>query len=256
MGITGNDRAWKEELTAGEIFFCLFFGTLLLAKGVGLYDGQGVFRIFLLIASAFWGLKMLTTEWEIREILASAILLLLGWMAYRSSGEKAALVSMMVITGMKGVSVRKVFRTGLVIWTGCFVVTVLLALTGTIEPLMLVHNKAGLGYVIRNSLGYTHPNVLHISYVILLAFWFYTFQWTGKSCGDSLSGKSLYFCVFFELYRLCADSFLSRAFGIYFFSQKKDESRKCAAVVYFPCMCAGLCDRSAGFDGKSIRYRK
>lgn len=182
MGITGNDRAWKEELTAGEIFFCLFFGTLLLAKGVGLYDGQGVFRIFLLIASAFWGLKMLTTEWEIREILASAILLLLGWMAYRSSGEKAALVSMMVITGMKGVSVRKVFRTGLVIWTGCFVVTVLLALTGTIEPLMLVHNKAGLGYVIRNSLGYTHPNVLHISYVILLAFWFYTFQWTGKSC--------------------------------------------------------------------------
>lgn len=46
MGITGNDRAWKEELTAGEIFFCLFFGTLLLAKGVGLYDGQGVFRIF------------------------------------------------------------------------------------------------------------------------------------------------------------------------------------------------------------------
>ena len=33
MGITGNDRAWKEELTAGEIFFCLFFGTLLFAKG-------------------------------------------------------------------------------------------------------------------------------------------------------------------------------------------------------------------------------
>lgn len=180
MGITGNDRAWKEELTAGEIFFCLFFGTLLFAKGVGLYDGQGIFRIFLLIASAFWGLKMLTTEWEIRELLTAVILLLFGWMAYRSSGEKAALVSMMVITGMKGVSVRKVFRTGLVIWTGCFVVTVLLALTGTIEPLMLVHNKAGLGYVIRNSLGYTHPNVLHISYVILLAFWFYTFQWTGK----------------------------------------------------------------------------
>ena len=110
MGITGNDRAWKEELTAGEIFSCLFFGTLLFAKGVGLYDGQGIFRIFLLIASAFWGLKMLTTEWEIRELLTAVILLLLGWMAYRSSGEKAALVSMMVITGMKGVSVRKMFQ--------------------------------------------------------------------------------------------------------------------------------------------------
>ena len=84
MGITGNDRAWKEELTAGEFFFCLFFGTLLLAKGVGLYVGQGIFRIFLLIASGFWCLNMLTTEWEIRELLTAVILLLLGWMAYRS----------------------------------------------------------------------------------------------------------------------------------------------------------------------------
>jgi len=87
MGITGNDRAWKEELTAGEIFFCLFFGTLLFAKGVGLYDGQGIFRIFLLIASAFWGLKMLTTEWEIRELLTAVILLLLGWMASLIRGK-------------------------------------------------------------------------------------------------------------------------------------------------------------------------
>ena len=248
MGITGNDRAWKEELTAGEIFFCLFFGTLLFAKGVGLYDGQGIFRIFLLIASAFWGLKMLTTEWEIRELLTAVILLLLGWMAYRSSGEKAALVSMMVITGMKGVSVRKVFRTGLVIWTGCFVITVLLALTGTMEPLMLkffgIYASECITYFLCN---FTRILVLYVSV---------DREKAAENCGDSLSGKSLYFCIFFELYRLCTDSFLSRAFGIYFFSQKKDESRKCAAVVYFPCMCAGLCDRSSCFDGESIRYRK
>ena len=73
--------------------------------------------------------------------------------------------------------------TGLVIWTGCFVVTVLLALTGTIEPLMLVHNKAGLGYVDTKFLGYTHPNVLHISYVIFTRILvLYVSVDRGKSC--------------------------------------------------------------------------
>ena len=66
------------------------------------------------------------------------------------------------------------------IWTGCFAGMLALSLTGVIEPLMLVHNKMGLGYVIRNSLGYTHPNVLHISYVILIAFWFYVLDLKGR----------------------------------------------------------------------------
>lgn len=51
--------------------------------------------------------------------------------------------------------------------------TIVLALLKQIPDLALVHSKLGLGHIIRWSLGYPHPNVLHISYVILLAFFFY-----------------------------------------------------------------------------------
>ena len=74
---------------------------------------------------------------------------------------------------MKHVPVKRVFKVGAVIWTIAFFGTTILALTRQIPDLALVHSKLGLGHIIRWSLGYTHPNVLHISYVILLVFFFY-----------------------------------------------------------------------------------
>lgn len=162
-----------EKISLQDIFYCLFFGILLFAKGIGLYDGQNSFKVFLLLAGLCWLVKMCLTRFTWKEALAVAALTALGAISYKFSGEKAALISVMVVVGMKDVSVKRVFKVGTVIWSLCFIAMIMLSLTGMIEPLMLVHDKGALGYVIRNSLGYTHPNVLHISYVIFIAFWFY-----------------------------------------------------------------------------------
>lgn len=197
-------------LSLQEIFYYLFFGLLLFAKGIGLYDGQGSFRIFLVLALICWGMKMLLTRWSWREAAAAALLVCFGFAAYRSSGEKAALISVLVVTGMKDIPLRRVFRIGLAVWTPCFFCTLFLALTGVTEPLMLVHEKAGLGYVVRNSLGYTHPNVLHISYMILIAFWFYVFP-PGK--GTVVRAVLAAFCgnFFIFLYSLSYTGFAMTA---------------------------------------------
>lgn len=169
------------ENSWAEVFYCLFFGILLFAKGIGLYDGQNVFKVFLVTAFLCWVMKMLLTRWSVKEVIITSLFVFLGFVSWRVSGEKAAFVSVLVVTGMKDVSVRKVFRTGMVIWTACFFVMIALSLTGIIDPLMLVHDKSGIGFVVRNSLGYTHPNVLHVSYMILLAFWFGSFSWDTRT---------------------------------------------------------------------------
>ena len=177
---------WKKScsdnncISLQELFYCLFFGLLLLAKGIGLYDGQGPFKVFLVAALLCWGIKMALTRWTLREMILVGLGVFLGAVCWRSSGEKAVLVSVLVVAGMKEVSVKRVMKTGLVVWTVCFFAMITLSLAEVTEPLRLIHNKSGIGYVIRNSLGYTHPNVLHISYVILLALWFGTFQWKSK----------------------------------------------------------------------------
>ncbi|MDO4332421.1 MAG: hypothetical protein Q4C58_06985 [Eubacteriales bacterium] len=198
---------WRNTISLQELLFCLFFGILLFAKGIGLYDGQGIFKVFLLLAFLCWFGKMLISSHTVMEDGIIALLVAIGLLVWHFSGEKAALISVLVVTGMKDVSVKRVFQTGLVVWTACFAGTICLALTGVIEPLMLVHNKAGMGFVIRNSLGYTHPNVLHISFVILISFWFYFYA---KSKKGTLAATALAFVgnIYIFLYSLSYTGFI------------------------------------------------
>ena len=80
----------KEGLTVrlGELLYYVFFAGLLFAKGIGLYDGQKSFKIILIVSCVCWAGKMLMTEFERRELLTAVLLLLLGAVVYRVSGDK------------------------------------------------------------------------------------------------------------------------------------------------------------------------
>lgn len=174
-------RQVNNYLSLREICYYLFFFVLLFAKGIGLYDGQKYFVPFLLLAYVFWGIKMCITKYTVKEALFVGMLFLLGILSYWNSGDKSALIAIMTVTGMKDVPVARLFKFGSVIWFFTFSGTVTLVLLGVWPTVQVVHNKGVLGYVIRNSLGMTHPNVLHISYMVLVAFLFLAFQWKGKA---------------------------------------------------------------------------
>lgn len=167
----GSDRG--TGFRAGEIFYYLFFAIMLFAKGIGLYEGMRSFRLCIIAAFICFVVKICLTEHTVGELIQMLVLMALGVLAYRNSGEMAAFIYVLVVVGMKHVPVKRVFKTGAAVWTAAFFSTIILALLKQIPDLALVHSKLGLGHIIRWSLGYPHPNVLHISYVILLAFFFY-----------------------------------------------------------------------------------
>lgn len=171
----------NNQLSAGEVSYICFFCVLLFAKGIGLYDGQKYFIPFLVLAYLFWGIKMCITKYTVKEIFIITVLLLLGVLSYLDSEDKSALIAVMTVVGMKGVKTDKLFKFGGGLWFFTFATTVTLALVGVWPTVQVVHNKGMLGYVIRNSLGMTHPNVLHISYMVLIAFLFLNFRWKGKA---------------------------------------------------------------------------
>lgn len=159
-----------------ELCFYIFFVSLLFAKGIGLYDGQALFKVFLLIALGGWGVKILFTEYTWGEIILCGLLTLLGAVIYLNTHEKGALLCLLLLCGMKGMQVKKVFQAGLVTWIlsfgGLFLVTSL----HLVDSQFKVHDKLGLGRIIRWSLGYAHPNVLHISYLVLACFVVYLLE--------------------------------------------------------------------------------
>lgn len=170
----------KVKISTGEIFFYIFFAVLLGAKGIGWYDGMLQFKVALVISCLFFIAKILTTEHSIVEYLFIIAILLLGSISYITSGDKGLLLCVMLIAGMKEIPVNRIFKVGLVVFGGTFIWRLFFLFTGINKGNFFVHEKMGLGHLFRWTAGYAHPNVFHISYVILIAFIFYIFKFQKK----------------------------------------------------------------------------
>lgn len=166
----------KRNISLSELCFYLFFVSLLFAKGIGLYDGQVSFKIFLLLALAGWVGKMILTQYELYEIPLYILLVTLGGMIYLVSREKGALLVILLLCAFKNMDLKKVFQVGCVTWILSFGSLFLLTSLHIVDSAFKVHDRLGLGRVIRWSLGYAHPNVLHISYFTLVCFLIFLLQ--------------------------------------------------------------------------------
>lgn len=170
----------KLNLSWEELFFYLFFSAMLFTKGLGLIEGQFLFNLGILTGAGCFVIKVILTKYSPAEYFVSALLGMLSIIAYLNSGEKGILFLFMLLLGMKNISVKKVFKLGLCIWTITFWGLILIHLFGLSNDLILAHNKLGLGHILRYSLGFPHPNVLQVSYVIFMMLFFYVFQPKGK----------------------------------------------------------------------------
>lgn len=161
------------RITTGEILYWLFFGTLLLAKGLGFYDGQFVFLLILVFATLCLFIKILIEKYTISEFIKIFVIMLVTGMTYVLSGEKGLLLYGMMMIGMKYVNVKNLFKIGALIWGAAFTFIVIFSSFHMEDTVYKIHEKLGMGHIFRWSLGYPHPNVLQISYIVLAIFVIY-----------------------------------------------------------------------------------
>ena len=55
-------------------------------------------------------------------------------------------------------------------WSICAIVLSIFSFYRLEDTIYRVHSKLGMGHIFRWSLGFTHPNILHITYLALCAF--------------------------------------------------------------------------------------
>ncbi len=163
----------RHTVRLSEICFYVFFVSLLFAKGIGLYDGQTGFKVFFIIALIGWAGKMLLTRYYLWEMLLYAVLVVLGGAIYLTAREKGAFIVILLLCGLKNMDLKKIFQVGLAAWVLSFGILFLLTSLHIIDSAFKVHDRLGMGRIIRWSLGYAHPNVLHISYLVLVCFLVY-----------------------------------------------------------------------------------
>lgn len=164
------------EISLAEACYFGFFILLSVTKGMGLYEGQKLFELLVIPAFLLAIVKILITPYTKRQWVMQILFLLLAVLVLYESHERGILFLTFAVLGMKNISVKKVFHTGLWVWSLCAVVLCIFSFFRLEHTIYRVHDKLGLGYIFRWSLGFTHPNILHITYFTLCALLLYEME--------------------------------------------------------------------------------
>lgn len=161
------------SISIQELFFFAFFILLSITKGLGLYEGQKLFELLTAPALLCGLIKLVVTPYTKRQWIMQAVLLVLTAVTYYHSRERGILFLAFLVLGMKNISVKRVFHVGLWVWSVCAVMLGAFSFFRLEHTIYRVHDKMGLGHIFRWSLGFTHPNILHITYLALCALVLY-----------------------------------------------------------------------------------
>lgn len=172
----GNMKRYEKTITMQEACFYGFFILLSLAKGLGFYEGQKLFYLLVIPGLALGFLKILLTPYTKRQAVLQVLLLALVAVVYYESRQIAIFFVALTVLGMKDISVKKVFHIALWVWAVCAIALSAVSFFFLEHTVYRVHAKMGLGHIFRWSLGFTHPNILHITYLMLCALIIFTME--------------------------------------------------------------------------------
>ena len=176
-----------EPISGVELLY--FIGTAILIglKAIGMEEMQWPFKVMMVVAFACILVKVIIEKHKLIEYVVMALLLVYGIWSIKTSNSYGLLILIFLFIGTKDINIKKLFRCLALEYAVCFVFTTILGLLGVREGVVLVHEKFGTE-LLRRSLGYTHPNVLHITYVILMALLIYALDFHGKKLYQLLIG--------------------------------------------------------------------
>ncbi len=93
-----------------ELSYYLFFGLMVLAKGIGLDSGVRFYYILSAAACLCLGIKLVLTKYSIRQIGAMAFLCIIAFVSYRNSGRLGIVLTVFALIGLKDMELKKLFR--------------------------------------------------------------------------------------------------------------------------------------------------
>lgn len=179
------DGARRKMFSFAEIFYFTFFFILIGIKSTYIELTADV-GYFFLASAVFLALKYLFTDWKVKEIFISLILLTCGFISYLQSGHSVVLVTVAAVAGFKGIDKRRfvkvifAYRVALYIALVAFYNMNMVPGSNELTSGELTVVDGDPVHVLLNhcSLGFTGSNPAHIMFFV--AFAAYLFAFHGK----------------------------------------------------------------------------
>lgn len=126
------------------------------------------FDIALLLSIPFFIIKFISETYTLKELIINTILIALGVISTLLISNTSILIAFCIIIGMKNINYKTLLK--LVFFIRLFTTILLLISVGLgyVSNYSVMRNND----VVRNSLGYTHPNTFGIYCFVLISLWF------------------------------------------------------------------------------------
>lgn len=153
-------------------FFLIFVYFNIFCKGIGLGNDSLFYKSLIVVGVIALFYKIVDEKYRRKEMKFIVILCMIGFSSFLAVGKPTLLLSCMCIVGMKNIDIDKLFKGMFNIRAITFIGIVTLSLLGIIENQSIEMWRSG-GFDVRYSLGFGHPNTLHLSLFILVSLYFY-----------------------------------------------------------------------------------
>lgn len=215
---------------AKELSYYLFFGLMVLAKGIGLDSSVRLYYLLSEAACLCLGAKLVLTKYNRRQIAAMALLCIIAFVSYRNSGRLGIVLTVFALIGLKDMDIKKLFRMGLAIYGCSFAWTVVMAKWGVVHNPLDIHRKGGVELV-RWGMGYSTGNVFHISYFILTVFLCYTWgkRYDVKRMAVLMAGNMAVFLFSLSYTGVIVTTFFLLLF---FYAAKRGEPGRAEQILF------------------------
>lgn len=167
----------NRNITLNELIFYVYIIVLIGAQSF-LYKGNttllGYFYILALLIGFF---KVILTSYSLREFVCISLIMAVSLIVFFKTKRITVLIVAISIVGAKNIDIKKILQ--LIFWIKCFVfiLVVLGSFVGITQNRLSEMYRISSGEIIRRySLGFGHPNLVHIAFsglVILAVFLFY-----------------------------------------------------------------------------------
>ncbi len=224
-----------------ELLFYAYFAIMLAIKGFGLTAGP-VYQAGFLAASLLAVLNILLSTYTKKEAGLVFGMLALTGVSFLQTGDYSVIIYSLLILSLKGIRQERVMKLAATVWTPVFLFQILTQLLNLRTRDFVVHSKYHLGYAVRWALGYTHPNVLQITYVVTLSYLLYCLHGERLKAGKFLllMLASAFGAAYFFLYSLSLTGmigYLAFALALLYFEWKRRKNRLITKTESFLLQC-------------------
>lgn len=163
------------KYSLSECLYIISLSLILILKGFGGYDGQLAFKVIMPVALSLILIKYIIEEHSVKEVVLSGLLVTFFCGIFFVTKNKGYIIGIALFLGMKDIAMKNLFRCGAIFASLSMVISYILSCLGIRMGDVRLHYKLG-GEILRYSFGNSHPNNMHMTFVIMCILLLYSLK--------------------------------------------------------------------------------